>query len=343
MAEPAAGLSAPTINTVCGWYHVHPKFAHAILETFVGGGYDRDIDEIHKLLDRYDAFRIQLEYAFSTNVRARALARQLGEWGVALDAGGKRKSYLDIGSAYCGFLIAFGERGYDVTGVELDERFLRLGKLNLEAQGCRADVRQGDFLSEDVLPGERQFDLITCNDVIEHVADPEACLRKICRLLKPGGAAYVASPNKLSLPNVRSEVHSHRFGMALLDYFRAYQAFTMYTGTTDYEVSDYYEPEWYVHTARAAGAQAEIVYDASSAAYDAPSEIAMLYLAFSDWTRSDANRLDPRLRRQVMLEFAAYSARMFEAYGRSIAENAAAEFSKKWIDPLTRILIRMPR
>src|SRR5260370_1598194 len=122
-------------------------------------------------------------------------------------------------------------------------------------------------------PAKRKFDLITCSDVIEHVMDPEACLRKICRLLKPGGTAYIAYPAKLSIPYVRADGHFQLFGLTLLDYFRARDAYIMYTGWPEYEVSDYYEPEWYLNTARSAGVEAELVLDSSSARPDGPREI----------------------------------------------------------------------
>jgi 2-polyprenyl-3-methyl-5-hydroxy-6-metoxy-1,4-benzoquinol methylase len=343
-ADAIDSPSSPTLDTVCNWYGIHPKFAHAALETFVGAGYDPNIGDIHKLLDRYEPLRIQLEYAFSTNGRGRTLIQQLTGWGVSLEHdGSSRKTYLDIGCAYAGFLIAFANHGYDATGIELSgELYGRLGKLNLEASGCQADIRIGNFLSDDIVTGERKFDMITCNDVIEHVSDPAACIHKICRLLKPGGVAYVASPNKLSMPNVRSDVHFQCFGLTLLDYFRARAAYAMYSGSPNYEVSDFYEPEWYVNTARSAGAEAEIVYDDSAIAADAPTSIAMLYSTFSEWARSGSPKLDPLMRHEITLELAKYSARMFQEYSQHIAHNSIGQFARKWIDPLTRILIRKP-
>src|SRR5882724_10219384 len=95
-------LATPTVGAVCNWYGVHPKFAHAALETFLGVDYDRGIGDIDYFLARYKGFRIQLDYTLSTNARGRNLAKQLKEWGVPLaggseDGGQSRKSYLDVG------------------------------------------------------------------------------------------------------------------------------------------------------------------------------------------------------------------------------------------------------
>jgi 2-polyprenyl-3-methyl-5-hydroxy-6-metoxy-1,4-benzoquinol methylase len=336
-------LATPTIGTVCKWYGVHPKFAHAALEKTVGIDYERNIGDIHEFRARYEHLQIQLDYTLSTNTRGRNLAQQLREWGVPVGRGlGSRKSYLDVGFAYGGSLAAFASLGYDVTGIEISETLGALGRLNLESSGQVVETQIGDFLSDEILTGEGKFDLITCCDVIEHVMDPETALRKVCRLLKPGGIAYVAYPTKLSIPYVRADAHVQLFGLTLLDYFRARAACAMYTGYPWYEVSDFYEPEWYLNTIRSAGAHGEMVYDSSLPAPDVPGEIALLYASFSEWAKSGAKKLDPLMRHEITLELAKYSARMFQEYSEHIARNAVDQFARKWIDRLTRILIRKP-
>jgi SAM-dependent methyltransferase len=43
------------------------------------------------------------------------------------------------------------------------------------------------------------FDVVTMNHVIEHVFDPVATLREICRILRPGGTMVAVTPNADSL------------------------------------------------------------------------------------------------------------------------------------------------
>jgi 2-polyprenyl-3-methyl-5-hydroxy-6-metoxy-1,4-benzoquinol methylase len=343
--DPVTGwyaVAEPTLHAVCNWYHIHPRFARGVLETLVGPDYDRDIGDIHQLLARYAPSRVYLEYAFATNQRGRETVRQLIEWGVPIAENTDGGSFLDIGFAYGGLLSAFASRGYETTGIEIAEKFGRLGRLNLAAAGCTPHLLMGDFLAADVLPGEAQFDMITCIDVIEHVQDPEACLRKICRLLKPGGTAYVAVPSKLSMASVRSDVHTFRFGLTLLDYFRAREATVMYSGQQHYGVTDFYEPEWYVNTVQAAGAAAELRYETPPQPWDIPGEIAALYTAFAEWNRSQSKALSALMRHEIQREFAAYSARMFEDYSKHVRLNAQEQFARKWIDQLTRVLIHKP-
>jgi len=59
------------------------------------------------------------------------------------------------------------------------------------------DLNQPDFAS---VIGERNFDLVTAIEVIEHVESPISFLRNIGRLLTPGGVAVVTTPNVDCLP-----------------------------------------------------------------------------------------------------------------------------------------------
>lgn len=45
-----------------------------------------------------------------------------------------------------------------------------------------------------------EFDLITSVEVIEHLENPTAFLRSICRLLKPNGVAILTTPNVENVP-----------------------------------------------------------------------------------------------------------------------------------------------
>lgn len=62
------------------------------------------------------------------------------------------------------------------------------------------------------------MDIVTCNDVIEHVKDPESAVKHINSILKPGGAALFHIPNKNYPDFVIKDGYQSLFGITLLDY-----------------------------------------------------------------------------------------------------------------------------
>lgn len=47
---------------------------------------------------------------------------------------------------------------------------------------------------EDIPFGDAHFDVIICNAVLEHVADPDAVMREFARVCRPGGLLYLVVP-----------------------------------------------------------------------------------------------------------------------------------------------------
>ncbi len=90
---------------------------------------------------------------------------------------------LDVGAAY-GFLLKVArEHGWEAMGVELAEECAARA-----ATVAGVPVVAGDFLAVD-LPG--RFDVVTMFDVLEHLPDPAAALRRAHQLLAPGGLLIV--------------------------------------------------------------------------------------------------------------------------------------------------------
>ena len=95
---------------------------------------------------------------------------------------------LDIGSGP-GFLLAVAsKRGWEATGIDVNEWAVRYGR---EVVGV--DVHQG-ALTPESFPGE-QFDAITMMDLLEHVPEPSRLLEQAARLVRPGGALAVLTPD----------------------------------------------------------------------------------------------------------------------------------------------------
>lgn len=94
---------------------------------------------------------------------------------------------LDIGSGFCQALGYHAARGCEAWGVESDENALRV------AERYGFNVRIGIFDPADF--PSAHFDVVTMDQVIEHMRDPVATFIGIRSVLKPGGIAILSTPN----------------------------------------------------------------------------------------------------------------------------------------------------
>ncbi|TSD93135.1 class I SAM-dependent methyltransferase [Skermania sp. ID1734] len=103
---------------------------------------------------------------------------------------GANQRVLELGAAAGDVTRVLVERGCDVTAVEYDPD----NRADLEAvaqQVIIGDLNDPDLL--DSLTG--QFDAVLAGDVLEHLIDPDAVLRRVARLLAPGGQVVISLPN----------------------------------------------------------------------------------------------------------------------------------------------------
>lgn len=92
---------------------------------------------------------------------------------------------LDVGCGGGDFLAAASEFGYVARGVDISEAAVaRCRERGLEAHA-------GDFLTLGLPP----FDCVTMWDLVEHLPDPQAFLRRAFEVVRPGGYLVVKTPN----------------------------------------------------------------------------------------------------------------------------------------------------
>jgi len=48
---------------------------------------------------------------------------------------------------------------------------------------------------------DREFDVVLCGEVVEHLVDPDATIAEMRRVLKPGGLLVITTPNLAYIPN----------------------------------------------------------------------------------------------------------------------------------------------
>lgn len=97
---------------------------------------------------------------------------------------GRPGRLLEIGPAGGHLLEACQARGWDVLGVEAAPKFVRI----LSDRGLPHHA--GEL---ETLPQQAPFDVIVGIDVLEHLYDPIADLRRCAQILRPGGIAVFAT------------------------------------------------------------------------------------------------------------------------------------------------------
>jgi len=121
---------------------------------------------------------------------------------------------LDVGCGDGGFLVAMAKRGARAHGIDLSRGNVegaRLRALAWELPPTAVVAR-----AESLPYPDGCFDVVTCGDVIEHVADPGLALAEIWRVLRPGGLLWLAAPTRWELRNILRDPHYGFFGISLL-------------------------------------------------------------------------------------------------------------------------------
>ena len=120
---------------------------------------------------------------------------------------------LDIGCSIGQFLDMGQKFGYDVLGLELNERAIKYAEENYNVK------IEKKLLNECNFPGD-SFDIISMFGVIEHLPDPLYVMKDVYRILKPGGAFIGICPNVQSLVCMVLHEQSKTFtGRLHLSYF----------------------------------------------------------------------------------------------------------------------------
>ena len=164
--------------------------------------------------DRVDDPTVQMwiDFSLSSVERGRHAVASMG--GVETFVG---RSVLDVGCAYGGFLVAAKEAGAKrVVGVDIDAKLIELARLQLTDHRLTADLAIEDITSEGVAARRGKFDIVLCNDVIEHVVDPLRCAANLASVMNRGGKVFLEIPNGSAVDFMRRDGHYGLFGLTLL-------------------------------------------------------------------------------------------------------------------------------
>lgn len=107
-------------------------------------------------------------------------------------SGLKAGRLLEVGFGEGFTLDSFAKAGWTVKGVDFTDAGLREYHPHLLD---RVEIGDAFALLDAVIARGETFDLVVCDNVIEHVLDPEGLLQRLRNLIAPGGLLRLAAPN----------------------------------------------------------------------------------------------------------------------------------------------------
>ncbi len=144
--------------------------------------------------------------------RGRFIVERLRRYAPDFDFAGAR--VLDVGCGDAGVPIAFAEAGAEAVGIEPFARSVERGRVRAEEHGVRLELHQG--LAESLPFPDASFDLVSLDNVLEHVNDRDRTLAEIRRVLRPGGILYLVTPKPFALYSLWSDPHYAMAGLVLM-------------------------------------------------------------------------------------------------------------------------------
>jgi len=99
---------------------------------------------------------------------------------------------LDVGCGAGLLAEPLARLGAEVTGLDAAAENVAVAARHAEGAGLAVTYRHGELAALEAEP----FDLVTCMEVIEHVADKPAFVAQLARHLAPGGLLVLSTPNR---------------------------------------------------------------------------------------------------------------------------------------------------
>lgn len=126
------------------------------------------------------------KYSYSVDLESETTATRV------LRLVGEHKRVLELGSAVGSMTRLMKEvNACSVVAMELDPEMAQMAEPYCE----RMVVGNVESMDLDLTFGDDRFDVIVAADILEHLYDPWACLRKIRKFLKPEGYLVISVPN----------------------------------------------------------------------------------------------------------------------------------------------------
>jgi len=168
----------------CGLVWVTPRLSGEALARVYGEGYWKSDDPKNR---GYADYQREASLYLKTFRRRLRFVRRWVPPGARV---------LDVGCAAGYFLQVMLDAGHPVLGIEPSAAIARAAQQQLGSE--RVHIGQLEGAPPALGFRDGSFDLVTLWDVIEHIPDPQATLRRAAALLAPGGRLLLETQNVAS-------------------------------------------------------------------------------------------------------------------------------------------------
>jgi 2-polyprenyl-6-hydroxyphenyl methylase/3-demethylubiquinone-9 3-methyltransferase len=117
------------------------------------------------------------------------------------------KTALDVGCGAGLLAEPLARMGASVTAIDAAPELIAVARAHASAQGL-----QIDYMATPVEQVGGRYDLVTCLEVIEHVADPAAFLTALAGRLAFGGLLILSTPNRTAWAKLLTITLAEGFG-----------------------------------------------------------------------------------------------------------------------------------
>ena len=277
-------------------------------------------------------YEMYVRFALSTTLRGRTFADFIAPYV------SRPRRFLDVGCAYGGFLRAWRERGADVVGVEIEPALAALARENLS--GGPGKVVLADILACDPA-ALGAFDVVACNDVIEHVADARLLVDRVRTLLTADGVAYFEIPNPDAIAFVTRDGHFQQFGLTLLQRPLAERYLHESSGRSYREIGEMHDEATYRRWFAAAGLTVLDTPQPHAQRFDdVHDRVFDLVNAFTWWYGHQRNALSPDIAEAVTDRYWTYAAALFPALERARQRIDRPSFERRYLAPFWTFVLR---
>jgi 2-polyprenyl-3-methyl-5-hydroxy-6-metoxy-1,4-benzoquinol methylase len=320
-----------------------------VTEEFVDAYFARQSLSDAERCESWESFSVALDssqmlyvdFAMSCVLRARSVADLISELTPNL---GKEASYLDVGCGYGGFVREFASRGLLATGIELQEHLADFSRANC-ADLPAARIIHGNFLEMDAAQ-IGTFDVITCNDVIEHVADAASAISSMIQMLRPGGVLFMEIPNRDCIEAVIQDGHYQIFGLTHLERSAASRFAFQMKGVHDYlqEMGELYPMEFYLSQLKnnsLNNVQVLQRHEIGSLG-NMSALLARLSYAFQVWEEVSSHLCDAHMKNLMQRKHAQYQADLWKDLADAYSGNNVSGFSLKYLNSFWSVVAIKP-